>query len=65
VEQVRIAMVTNSRERVAHMLDVAQEITNGRGTGFFLFLDRDTFAASDPLNVEWTTGKGTQVTLQD
>ena len=34
-------MVTNSAERVKNMLSVVDEITEGRGTNFFLFVDRD------------------------
>lgn len=58
-------MVTNSAERVKNMLAVVDEITEGRGTNFFLFVDRNTLAASDPLSVEWTTGKGETVRLVD
>jgi putative transposase len=31
-------------------------ITEGRGSNFFLFIDRQTLTASSPLEVEWTTG---------
>jgi Replication-relaxation len=65
VKQVRVAMVTNSAERMRNMLSVVDEMTDGKGTGFFVFIDRDTLAASDPLSVEWTTGKGEQVKLED
>ena len=65
VKQVRVVMVTNSAERVKNMLAVVDEITEGRGTNFFLFVDRDTLAVSDPLSVEWTTGKGESVRLTD
>jgi len=37
----------------------------GRGSSFFLFVDRETLAASDVLSVEWTTGKGERVRLGD
>jgi hypothetical protein len=65
VKQVRIAMVTSSAERVKNMLAVVDEITEGKGSNFFLFVDRKTLAASDPLSVEWTTGKGERVRLTD
>jgi len=65
VKQVRVAMVTSSPERVRNMLSVVDEITEGRGSNFFLFVDRATLAASDPLSVEWTTGKGEMVRLGD
>ena len=65
VKQVRIAMVTSSADRVNNMLAVVDEITEGKGTNFFLFVDRKTLAASDPLSVEWTTGKRETVRLAD
>jgi hypothetical protein len=65
VKQVRVAMVTSSPERVENMLSVVDEITNGRGTNFFLFVDRQTLAASNPLEVAWTTGKRERVRLSD
>jgi len=65
VKQMRVAMVTSSRERVEHMLDVVRNITDGKGTGFFLFIDQQTLAAGDPLSVEWTTGKGVATSLTD
>ena len=65
VKQVRVALVTNSAERVKNMLAVVDEITEGRGTNFFLFVDRKRLAASDPLGAEWTSGKGERVRLID
>lgn len=65
VKQVRVAMVTSSAERVCNMLSVVGEITEGRGSNFFLFIDREKLVASDPLGVEWTTGKGQSVRLVD
>jgi hypothetical protein len=65
VKQVRIAMVTSSAERVKNMLAVVDELTEGKGSNFFLFVDRKTLSTSDPLSVEWTTGKGSAVKLTD
>jgi hypothetical protein len=65
VKQVRVAMVTSSPDRVENMLDIVHELTDGRGSNFFLFIDRAALAASNPLDVEWTTGKGTRVRLCD
>jgi protein involved in plasmid replication-relaxation len=65
VKQVRVAMVTSSAERVRNMLSVVDEITEGKGSNFFLFIDRETLGASNPLDVEWTTGKGEMVRLTD
>lgn len=65
VKQVRVAMVTSSAERVRNMLSLVDEITEGRESNFFLFTDRATLAVSNPLDVEWTTGKGELVRLTD
>lgn len=65
VKQVRVLMVTNSAKRVENMLGVLDEITEGRGSNFFLFIDRETLCASDPLQAEWTTGKGETIRLID
>lgn len=65
VKQVRVAMVTSSRERVEHMLGVVRDLTEGRGTGFFVFVDRDTLETSDPLAAQWTNARGEMVRLVD
>lgn len=65
MKQVRVAMVTSSAERVENMLDIVHQLTDGRGSNFFLFVDRATLAASNPLEVEWVTGKGQAVSLTD
>jgi hypothetical protein len=65
VKQVRVAMVTSSPERVRNMLTVVGELTEGKGTNFFLFVDKAALAASNPLSVEWTTGKGERVKLTE
>jgi hypothetical protein len=33
------------------------------GSGLFLFVDRETLGASNPLDVEWVSGKGERVRL--
>jgi len=65
VKQMRVLTVTSSQERMHNMVGAVRSITEGRGSNFFLFLDRQTLAASDPLSVEWTTGKGERVRLTD
>jgi hypothetical protein len=50
-------------ERVAQMVEAQREITNGRGSNLFLFTDEATLAASNPLDVLWTTGKGERIRL--
>lgn len=65
VKQMRVLTVTSSRERVHNMVGAVRGITEGRGSNFFLFSDRETLAASDPLSVEWVSGKGESVRLAD
>ena len=65
VAQVRVLTVAPSPERVRHMVAVVRDLTDGRGTGFFLFTDQKTLAASDPLQAVWTSGKGEPVRLVD
>jgi hypothetical protein len=47
------------------MVAVVRGLTGGKGTGFFLFMDQKTLAASDPLKAVWTSGKGEPVRLAD
>ena len=65
VKQMRVLTVTSSRERVHNMVGAVRSITEGRGSNFFLFVDRETLAASDPLGVQWLSGKGESVRLTD
>ena len=58
-------MVTSCAQRARHMVDAVREITGGGGSNFFLFVDRDKLATSDPLQVEWLSGKGEPVRLAD
>jgi hypothetical protein len=60
LKQMRVATVTNSRERMQHMLAIVRGITEGRGSNLFLFIDQATLAQSSPLEAMWTTGKGEQ-----
>ena len=65
VKQMRVLMVTESAERVSNMLSAIDKITGGKGSNFFLLIDKPTLAASDPLQVEWTSGKRIAVKLTD
>jgi hypothetical protein len=65
VNNVRIATVTTTPERVAQMLDSLKQITDGRGSSMFLFTDELTLAASNPLDVEWVSGRGELVRITD
>lgn len=63
VKQLRVLFVTESAERVRNMLSAVDQVTGGKGSNFFLFIDRPTLAAADPLEVEWVSGKRTAVKL--
>lgn len=65
VKQLRVLFVTESPERVRNMLSAVDQITDGKGSNFFLFTDRPTLAAGDPLEVEWVSGKRQPVWLTD
>jgi hypothetical protein len=63
IPNFRVATVTTTRERVEQMIEAQKEITNGKGSNMFLFADEPTFAAGNPLDIEWISGKGTRVRL--
>ena len=58
INAVRVATVTTTPERVGQMLEALKRITDGRGSSMFLFTNELTLAASNPLDVEWLSGKG-------
>lgn len=63
VKQMRVAIVTTSPERVRNMLSIVDEITEGKGTGLFLFADAASLGAGDPLSIAWLNGKGERARL--
>ena len=65
IPNFRMATVTTTPQRVGQMIEAQREITNGRGSNFFLFTDEASLAASNPLDVLWTTGKGRRVRITD
>jgi hypothetical protein len=65
VKQMRVLTVTSSQERMHNMVGAVRSITEGRGSNFFLFVDRETLAAENPLSVEWMSGKGERVKIVD
>jgi hypothetical protein len=65
LKQMRVLMITSSAERVHNMVGCVRDITEGRGSNFFLMIDRATLALSDPLRAEWVSGKGERVRLMD
>lgn len=60
----RVLTITTSRARIDTMIAAVKLATRGSGSNQFLFIDRATFnACSDPLDLEWITGKGERVRL--
>jgi Replication-relaxation len=65
VKQIRVLTVTESAERVDHMISAVYEITGGRGSNFFLFAEKSRFYGRLPTEVWWTTGRGELARLTD
>ena len=65
INAVRVATVTTTLERVEQMIEALTHITDGRGSSMFLFTDELTLAASNPLDVQWMTGKRDLVRITD
>lgn len=65
LENFRVLTVTTTLDRIELMQTALRKITGGRGSNIFLFIDQATLAASDPLEVLWTTGKGERLRLID
>jgi hypothetical protein len=65
VRQMRVLFVTESAERVRNMLSAVDQITGGKGSNFFLFIDQATLAAGDSLEAAWVSGKRTAAKLTD
>lgn len=62
-QAMRILTVTPSKERVATMVAAVRRLTGGTGSGLFLFVDQDALRESNPLDVEWMSGKGETIRL--
>ena len=65
VRHWRILTVTPSRERIENMITALYRMTDGKGSGLFLFIDEKTLADSNPLEVEWLSGKRERAKLTD
>jgi hypothetical protein len=57
IANFRVLTVTTNRERVERMLAALDAITNGRGSNMFLFTDQTALVATNPLDLEWVSGK--------
>lgn len=65
IPNFRVATVTTRPERVEQMIEAQKEITGGRGSNMFLFIDDASLTQSNPLDALWTTGKGERIRLID
>ena len=65
LKQMRVLLLTSSEERMQHMLSVVGELTQGRGSAFFLFGHAAQLHDADPLGVAWASGKRQPVRLID
>jgi DNA-binding transcriptional ArsR family regulator len=65
IENFRVLTVTTSPERVERMLVALEGLTDGRGSNMFLFADQESLIASNPLDLEWKSGKREPVRLTD
>ena len=65
IPNFRVLVETTTSERVEQMLDALREITDGKGSNIFLFIDEQMLAVSDPLEVRWISGKGDHIRLVD
>jgi len=65
IEQLRVLTVTTSEKRIDTMLDALRDVTNGKGSELFLFIQDQRLHSGNPLEVEWITGKGNRARLTD
>jgi hypothetical protein len=65
IPNFRVLTVTTTPERVGQMIEAQKEMTDGRGSNMFLFIDDANLLKGTPLDAYWTTGKGKLVRLTD
>lgn len=65
IPNFRVLVETTTVDRVEQMLDALDEITEGKGSNIFLFIDEGTLAASSPLDASWLTGKREGIRITD
>lgn len=65
IEQLRVLTVTTSRQRIETMLDALREVTNGKGSELFLFIEEEELRLKNVLDAGWVSGKGNTVRLTD
>jgi hypothetical protein len=65
IPNFRVLTVTTTPDRVEQMIEAQKEMTDGRGSNMFLFIDDASLLASNPLDAVWRTGKGKLVKIAD
>jgi hypothetical protein len=63
IPNFRVLTLTTSARRVEQMLAALRTITDGKGSNMFLFADQSHFSGSNPLKMDWMTGRGGRVRL--
>ena len=63
IPNFRVLTVTTTADRVRQMIEAQKELTDGRGSNLFLFIDETGLSKASPLNACWITGKGKEVSL--
>ena len=58
IEQLRVLTVTTSEKRIETMLDALRDVTSGKGSELFLFIDEEHLRSSNPLEVGVDHGEG-------
>lgn len=65
IPNFRVATVTTTPQRVEQMIEAQKEISGGRGSNIFLFIDDASLVENNPLDALWLTGKGERIRLTD
>jgi Replication-relaxation len=65
IPNFRVLTVTTSAKRIERMTAALKVMTQGRGSNVFLFTDQQSLATSNPLDLQWVSGKGEPVRLTD
>ena len=67
LSELALSLYPNQMEVITaeQMLDALKRITQGRGSGMFLFTHEAALATSNPLDVKWISGKRERVRLTD
>jgi hypothetical protein len=65
VKQMRVLTLTDSETRIEHMLQAVDQLTEGKGSNFFLFGTFAEVSRSGPLEMSWRSGRRAAVRLSD